>query len=167
MPTIQDQMALYSSIENVLRSHTEQQQPMSLAEVHESVKTDHGCTQNQVKDKLVSLMNHKLVTKVTIAQDQSGNKRSRIGYLWAQMDRHAEDEISARNVASGSRGAKQKYAEKAPVEPSESVEVEVNGLMVYAGRGVQMFVQNVRMVVDKNPDTGLVRIKLEELLTGK
>lgn len=160
MSTIQSQMQLYHAIEMALRDATEHSHPMTLQDVFDRADVAAAAKNKaQVRDKLAVLVNHKLVTKVSVAQGQSGNKMERVAYLWAQMDKHVEDELNARAVNAGVAGGTAKH-NKQPEEPSENVEVEINGMVVYAGKNVEMYIQNVKMIVDKNPISGLVRIKV-------
>lgn len=162
MSTIQTQMHLYHAIETALRDGTERKHPLTLQDLYDRADVAASSkSKAQVRDKLTALMQHKLITKVTIAEGQSGNKRERVGYLWAQMDKHVEDEINVRAVASGASSGSHSRVAKEPEKPSENVEVELNGMTVYAGKGVEMFIQNVVCVVDKNPISGLVRISIK------
>lgn len=161
MSTIQNQMQLYHAIETALRDAAEHNHPMTLQDVYDRADVAAAARNKaQVRDKIAVLVNHKLVTKVSVAQGQSGNKMERVAYLWAQMDKHVEDELNSRAVNAGVVGGIAKH-HKAPPEPSENVEVEINGMVVYAGKGVEMYIQNVMCVVDKNPASGLVRIKIK------
>lgn len=163
MSTIQTQMQLYHAIEMALRNATESKHPMTLQDLYDRADVAAAAkSKHQVRDKITALLQHKLITKVTVAEGMTGSKRERVGYLWAQMDKHAEDEINMRAVASGmSAGSHNRAAKPSPEVPSENVEVEINGMVVYAGKGVEMYIQNVKCVVDKNPASGLVRIKIQ------
>jgi hypothetical protein len=48
--------------------------------------------------------------------------------------------------------------------PSKEIEVEINGKVVVVDHHVEMFVQNVKFVIDRNPGTNNLRINVEELL---
>jgi hypothetical protein len=159
MSTIQQQMQVYHALEVVLRTAADTQQPLTLRDIWEvaSIK-DVARKETQIRDKLKVLLAHKLVTKVTVAQSASGSKMSRIGYMWANLDKSADDELNYRNSATGAMARKK--PEPPPV-PSQDVEIEFNGMVVYAGRNVEMFISDVKCVVDKNPLTGMVRIHIE------
>jgi hypothetical protein len=169
MSTIQEQMLMYHTIESILKEAAQAQQPVTLRDVWEKpeirqlFKKEH-----QVRDKIGVLVSHKLVTKVTVAQSQSGDRRHKVAYMWADLDRTADAELNYRQAASGAssrvtapagRAIEARKPVPAPT-PSLDVEVEVNGLTVFAGRNVELFVDNVKCVVDKNPETGRVRIAI-------
>lgn len=165
MSTIQEQMKMYHVVEQVLRQAAIENHPMALRDIYERAEVKSIFPKEYaVRDKVNVLLNHGLVTKVTIAQSASGDKRSRVGYMWAVMESTAQERIDFAHVASGSGRTKHPKRENIGIRhvpretPTQSVEVEVNGLTVYAGKGVQMFVQGVNLTVDKNPVSGLVRI---------
>lgn len=169
MSTIQEQMRMYHVVEQVLRQAASENHPVSLRDIYERTEVKEIFPKEYaVRDKVNVMLNHGLVTKVTIAQSASGDKRSRVGYVWAVADSTAAERIDFAHAARGSGRIKHPKEGNTGIQhvpkpvPTQNVEVEVNGLTVYAGKGVQMFVQGVSMTVDKNPLTGLIRIVLKD-----
>lgn len=163
MSTIQEQMLMYHAIEDVLRVAATQQHPLALRDIWEKAEVRGAISkETMVRDKINVLVKRGLVTKVTIAQGESGDKRSRVGYMWADMDRHADDELDYKHAAAGAQGAYKRHLAVPHVnEPTDDVEIEVNGMIVYAGKGVELHINNVVCVVDKNPDSNRVRLYIK------
>jgi hypothetical protein len=169
MSTIQEQMKMYHALEVSLRNAADTKQPMTLGDLWDVAAIKETAPKmTHVRDKLKVLLKHKLVAKLPVAESLSGNRMSRVGYMWAQPDKTVEEEIKFRHSAtlkSGSPGPVWPVIDRRmPVvtaaSPSEDVEIEFNGFIVHARRGVEMYIADVKCNVDKNPETGRVRIKI-------
>ena len=169
MSTIQQQMKMYHTLETVLRGAAEAKQPLTLGDMWDMADVKESAPKiTHVRDKLKVLIHHKLVSKVPVAQSLSGNRMSRVGYMWTQPDKTVEQEITFRG-SPGVKGEKttaiwplveRRMPPVTPESPTEEVLIEFNGFIVHAGRGVDMYIADVKCNVDKNPETGRVRIKI-------
>lgn len=161
MSTIQQQMQMYHVIEEVLKASV---YPMSLGDICESAAVRELTDKHTfVRDKLKVLVRHNLVSKVPISQSATGNNMVRTGYIWAADDRGVEE------IKHRERGPYKKAEGKEVIVPSVTIpakdspsvmEVELNGVVVYVGANVEMYISDVKCTIDKNPSTGVLRIKI-------
>jgi hypothetical protein len=167
MSTIQDQFLVYHRLESILRDAALNQQPVSVQDLWENPGIRERVNKlHNIRDKIKVLSDHRLITKVSVPQSQGGDRRVRVAYMWADTDKHADDELRKPLPREDKASTQVRSVQSTPAKPPSSqpsrstldVEIEVNGLRVFAGTNVEMFVQDVKCVVDKNPDTGTVRI---------
>lgn len=139
MSTIQDQMQLFHALEVALRRVAEEKSPMTIRDLHDipAVKqVSRG--ELQVRDKVKTLLDKGLLTKVTVAESQAGDKRGRIGFYWRDPEK-TSDLVKVRN-------GKKHETVPVPVPTDKNIELVINGMTI---------------VVGKNPETGRLRIVIE------
>lgn len=138
MAAIQQQMALFHHLENELRKAAEAKAPLTVKDLWErpDIKAV-AKNEMQVRDKVKTLLENRLLTKVTVAESQGGDRRSRIGYYWRDMEKTSE-EVKVR---------------KPPANGKDHVQEAVND--------VELVINGVMIVVGKNPETGRIRIVIE------
>lgn len=138
--SINRQMALYSAIEMVLREAAKTKHAMTVHDVFEAPAVQ-ALAKNelQVRDKIKNLHEHSLLTKVTVPSSEAGDKRNRIGYYWRDENKTAND-MQGRNRQVG------------VVDMPKSI----------AGKGIEMVMSGVTIVIGINEQTGRLRIVIDE-----
>jgi len=140
MAAIQQQMALFHHLENELRKAAQDKTPLTVRDLWERPEVNAVAkTETQVRDKVKTLLENHLLTKVTVAESQGGDKRGRIGYYWRDLQKTSDD-LNIRKMQS------RQEPKHAPMIVNKDVELVVNGITV---------------VVGKNPETGRLRIVIE------
>jgi hypothetical protein len=90
--TISHHMLVYNKIEEVLREASAARNPTTVRDIFESPAVQAVAkNEAEVRNKVNNLEQAALLTKSTVAESQTGEKRARIGYLWRQANRTVED----------------------------------------------------------------------------
>lgn len=137
-------MLLLHKIEVILRQAKQRNQPVSSHDIWQSPDISESAPKEyHVRDRVRAMVAKGLVVKVPIAESQSGNKRSSVGYMWANL----EKSIDSEGLRSTRKGT------DVPIEPVQPV--------VSLDRDVELVVSGVTVVVGRNPATGRIRITIE------
>lgn len=173
MSTIQQQMQMYHALETVLRGAADAKQPLTLGDIWEVASIREAAPkQTHVRDKIKVLLYHKLVTKVSVAASQSGNKMSRVGYMWANDAKSVEGEITFRNSASAAVARETGWPDvgllrqnpvRAAMQSDKSppgVDIFFDGCTIHGGANLELFLSDVKCTVSRSM-TGKVIIKIE------
>lgn len=133
---------LYHVVETVLRDAGKR--PLTLRDIWEKpdVKVL-APKEHTVRDRLRSLVDHRLVLRHTVGESDTGSKQSRIGYTWANLDKTVEELKMPRREGV----APAKIVVELPLE------LNVHGTQIVLGKGIIV-------VAERDVATGRVKLTL-------
>lgn len=134
MTTIQQNLNLFSLLEQALKKASEEKQPVAVADLwaNPDIQSAAGSVE-QVRSKVKNLCDSGKAVQVPIAQSQAGDRKVRQGFMWKT------DETAMMR----------RDADKKPnpvVFPTKDIELAINGTLI---------------VIGKNPETGRIRITID------